>query len=57
MNIWDILILLVIASTAGFAFYRTRKRKAEGKSSCCGNCSQCSLCSQSVCQKKTEHSL
>lgn len=41
MNIWDILILLVIAGTAGFAFYRTRKRKAEGKSSCCGNCSLC----------------
>ena len=41
MNIWDILILLVIAGIAGFAFYRTRKRKAEGKSSCCGNCSLC----------------
>ena len=57
MNIWDILILLVIAGTACFAFFRARKRKAEGKSSCCGSCGNCSLCSQSVCQKKTEHSL
>ena len=31
MNLWDILILLVIAGVAAFAFYRARKRKAEGK--------------------------
>ena len=47
MNLWDILILLAIAGVAVFAFFRVRKRKAEGKSSCCGNCSGCSLCGTS----------
>jgi hypothetical protein len=42
MNIWDILILLAVAGIAFLAFFRARKRKAEGKSSCCGNCSLCS---------------
>ena len=31
MNLWDILILFVIAGIAAFAFFRVRKRKAEGK--------------------------
>ena len=44
MNIWDILILLAVAGVAFLAFFRARKRKAEGKI-CCGNCSACSLCS------------
>ena len=44
MNMWDILILLAIAGIGVVAFLRVRKRKAEGKSSCCGSCSGCSLC-------------
>ena len=47
MNLWDILILLVIAGIAGFAFYRAKKRKAERKSSCCGSSGNCSLCGTS----------
>ena len=49
MNIWDILILLVIAGVAARAFFRVRKRKAEGKSSCGGSCS---LCRDTHCQKR-----
>ena len=56
MNLWDILILFVITGIAAFAFFRVRKRKAEGKS-CCGNCSNCSLCSQTDCHNRTDHSL
>ena len=57
MNIWDILILLVIAGVAAFAFYRARKRKAEGKSSCCGSYGNCTLCNHSDCHKRTGTSL
>ena len=57
MNIWDILILLAIACIAAIAFFRARKRKAEGKSCCCGSCGNCSLCKQSDCHKRTEASL
>ena len=57
MNIWDILILLVITGVAAFAFYRARKRKAEGKSCCCGSCGNCTLCNQSDCHKRTGASL
>ena len=45
MNLWDILILLVIAGIAVFAFFMKQKRKAAGKSSCCGcSCESCVLC-------------
>ena len=45
MNLWDILILLAIAGIAFFAFLAARKRKASGKSSCCGcSCEGCGLC-------------
>ena len=41
MNIWDVLILAVIAAAVIFAVCRIRK----GKSSCCdGNCEACAGC-------------
>ena len=56
MNIWDILIVLMIAGIEAFAFYRTRKRKAEGKSSCCGTCGSCSLCNASCAARRDQKS-
>ena len=47
MNIWDILILLAVAGIVAFAFYHARKRRAEGKSSCCGSCESCGMCGAS----------
>ena len=45
MNLWDILILLVIAAAAVLALVRIRRRKTAGKG-CCGMCEGCSLCSR-----------
>ena len=50
MNIWDVVILLVIAGAVVFGFYRSRKRKAAGKGCCgesCGCCTgNCARCSE-----------
>ena len=42
MNIWDIVILLIIAAAVGAGIFVRRKNKKEGKG-CCG-CSGCDKC-------------
>ena len=38
MNLYDILILLLVAAAVGFAVRQLRKPKKAG---CCGNCASC----------------
>ena len=45
MNLYDILILLLVAAAVGFAVRQMRKPK---KSGCCGNCASCA----SACAKR-----
>lgn len=41
MNIWDIVITVVILINIGFALWKIRKDKKNGKSCCGGDCSSC----------------
>lgn len=43
MNIWDILIIIVIAAAVTFAVLKIIKNKKQGKSSCGGDCSNCGM--------------
>ena len=44
MNLYDIIILLLVAAAVGFAVRQMRKPK---KSGCCGSCSACACgCTQ-----------
>ena len=44
MNMYDIIILLLVAAAVGFAVRQMRKPK---KSGCCGSCSTCACgCTQ-----------
>ncbi len=41
MNVWDILILVLIAGMVIAGFVVRNKRKKEGKGCCSGSCSSC----------------
>ena len=43
MNLWDVILIALIAAAAGFAVWRIIANKKKGKSSCgcdCGHCAQ-----------------
>lgn len=42
-NVGTILVLLVLAAVVTMIVRRMRKDKAQGKSSCGGNCAHCAL--------------
>ncbi len=53
MNIWDAVILLLVAVALGVAVWIIIKNRKSGKS-CCGDCSSCRGCSKG-CQEKNEN--
>ena len=52
MNLWDILILLAVASAVFLAVYRRRRDKNSGRG-CCGSCEGCLR--GTSCRQKTDH--
>lgn len=43
MNIWDAVVILLVAAALGLAVWRIIKNKSSGKG-CCKDCSSCGSC-------------
>lgn len=54
MNLWDILILLIVAGAVVLTVFLSRRRKASGKGSCCDSCGSCTLCANRGCRSRKD---